>query len=136
MAHRSKFRQSSMRDLLSKIAGQIIPIEAIKYARYSQFEKTRVFSLCMPITGQFQDFKLSDYDYNKKVVTGEICDILDYYKFAKSLINIARDFQSMTGDLKPITREERQVFNVREIQPNACLPQKPLTFLNFKRFEH
>lgn len=84
--------------------------------------KEFIYALRMPITDRWETFRISEKAVRSNTLPTGVNEKLDYWVSMRKLLEHMRDYAPMTGDLNPITPDEKTIFGVRVNHPNPCFP--------------
>jgi hypothetical protein len=119
-AHRSRIQ--SWMEKIHRASGGKIPMWMIQYGYYHPAHIGHIFEIRMPITDNWEKVFIPDKHYHSDCMPMEVQKKIDYWTRMRDLLEHSRDYAPMSGDLSPITPEEKSLFGVRTMDPNPCLP--------------
>jgi hypothetical protein len=128
MAKGRRSKIQGWRERLSRASDYVIPMWMIEYQGHSPLTECHVFKLRMPITDNWEPLVITNEYFESEIISMPVSEKLDYWIQMKNLLMHARDYAPMSGDLSPLTQEERSMFGVRIIKPNPCFPEKGYGF--------
>lgn len=77
----------------------------------------------MPLTDEWEIMEIPSKFVKQKCIPIFVQTKLDYWVRMRALMERMRDYGAMSGDLNPITPEERSIFGARVMEPNPIFPR-------------
>lgn len=118
--------------MLRRLTGNLLPEYCIKYHAKSP-EGFYRYAIRMPLTSEWEIWEIPAKFVKNKCIPVSVQARLDYWVKMRKLMEYGRDFAPMSGDLNPITPDERNIFDARVIEPNPIFPR--LTRARLKKAE-
>lgn len=122
MGRAKQSKIEAMRESMLRSEAGKIPGWCLKSSHYNQLTKCQIYLLRQPITEEWEPLLISARYLAENCIPKPVQDKLDKWCLMWDLLHKARDFSPMSGDLSPITPDEKAIFGVRIMEPNRCFP--------------